>query len=133
MVRVFVVQIARIVELPEPVHGVANDAPLLSLITDALVDDDDVQIGLLVPATPGPGAEEDGTINGRFSHQVPAEGDGVRVGTCVADRGHLVADAVSPHRGHGAVTFQPGSGRPLFRGMLLDVATGASSDGIREV
>ena len=54
VVRAFVVQITRVVELPEPVHGMANDGTFLSLITGSLVDDDDVEIGLLVPATPGP-------------------------------------------------------------------------------
>ena len=57
MVRVFVVQMARVVELPEPAHGMANDGTFLSFITGPLVDDDDVEVGLLVPATPGPGAE----------------------------------------------------------------------------
>ena len=57
MVRAFVIQIARVVELPEPVHGMANDGTFLSFITGSLVDDDDVEVGLLVPATPGPGAE----------------------------------------------------------------------------
>ena len=32
----------------------------------------------------------------------------LRVGPGVGDRGHLVADAVSPHRWHGAVTVQVG-------------------------
>ena len=45
---------------------------------------------------------------GHFCHEVPAEGDGVWVGPGVGDRGHLVADAVSPHRWHGAVTVRVG-------------------------
>ena len=53
----FVVQMARVVELPEPVHGMANGGTFLSLITGPLVDDDDVEVGLLVPPTSGPGAE----------------------------------------------------------------------------
>ena len=89
---------------PSGRFDVVNDAPLLFLITDPLVDDDDVEIGLLVPATPGPGAEEDSAINGRFGHEVPAEGDGSRVGPRMADPRHLFTDAVSPHRSHGAVT-----------------------------
>ena len=64
VVRAFVLQAARVVELTEPVHGGANDAPFLSLSTDPLVDYDDVEIGLLVPSTPGPGAEDDGAIHG---------------------------------------------------------------------
>ena len=51
---------------------------------------------------------EDGAIHWGLCDEVTAEGDGGRVGPGVGDRGHLVADAVSPHRWHGAVTVQVG-------------------------
>ena len=89
------------------------------------MNDDDVEVGLVVPAAQGAGAEEDGAIDGGLGHQVPADGDGVWVGACVGDRGHLVAYAVSSHRWHGG-TVQPGRGRALIRGVLVDVATSAS-------
>ena len=57
----------------------------------------------------GAGAEEDGAIHGGLGYEVPAEGDGVWVGSGVGDRGHLVADAVSPHRWHGGTV--PWEGR----------------------
>ena len=113
MVRAFVGEIAWVVELSELVDGESNEARLLCVITGRLVDDDDVEVGLVVPTTQGAGAEEDGAIHGGLGYEVPAEGDGVWVGSGVADRRHLVADAVSPHRWHGG-TVQPGRGRALF-------------------
>ena len=67
------------------------------IITGAPVDGEYVEIGLLVPATTGPEAEEHDALCVRLDHQVPAEGDGGRVGILVCDGRHLVADVVSPH------------------------------------
>ena len=44
--------------------------------------------------------------HGGLGGEVPAEGDGRRVGAWLADCGHLVADAVSPYCWHGVGTVQ---------------------------
>ena len=71
--------------------------PLIPIITGAPVAGEYVEIGLLVPATAGPEAAEHDAFCVRLDHQVPAEGDGGRIGILVCDGRHLVADVVSPH------------------------------------
>ena len=68
VVRAFVGEIAWIVELSELVDGQSNEARLLCVITGRLVDDDDVEVGLVAPAAQGAGAEEDGAIHGGLGH-----------------------------------------------------------------
>ena len=64
MVRAFAGEMARVVEVSEPVDGESNGARFVCVITGRLVDDDDVQVGLVVPAAQGAGPEEDGAIDG---------------------------------------------------------------------
>ena len=52
-----VFEIARVVELSERVDGEANGGGFLYVVTGCLVDDDDVEVGLVVPAAQGAGAE----------------------------------------------------------------------------
>ena len=55
VVRAFAGEMARVVEVSEPVDGESNGARFVCVITGRLVDDDDVQVGLVVPAAPGRG------------------------------------------------------------------------------
>ena len=52
VVRAFVVEVARVVELFEPVGGEVDDAWLLCVIAGCLVDGDYVEVGLVVPVAP---------------------------------------------------------------------------------
>ena len=105
-----VLDVARVVSLPELGQNPSQGLPAVILGVGSGMDDDHVEIGLLVPAAGGPGAEEDDGLGVGLGHQFPAEIKGGRVGTRVDYGRQLIADAVSPHRRHGVV-----SGRPARR------------------
>ena len=96
--------VARVVALPELGQGPSEDLPAVIRVVGSGMDDDQVEIGLLVPAAGGPGAEEDDGLGVGLDGQVPAEIDCGRVGARVDHGRHLVADAVSSHRRHGMVS-----------------------------
>ena len=80
MMRAVVITIARVVAFPELPQSVDNSLSGRTPITSVQVNDYDVEIGLFVPATPSPGAEENDALRVRLGHQLPAEVDGGRVG-----------------------------------------------------
>ena len=105
-----VITVARVVALPELDQGPSQGLPAIILFVGSGMDDDQVEIGLLVPAAGGPGAEEDDGLRVSVRHQFPAEIKSGRTGTRVDHGRQLIADAVSSHWRHGMV-----SGRPARR------------------
>ena len=74
-----VIAVARVVAFPEPGQGLSQDLPAV-ILGGGGMDDDQVQIGLLIPAAGGPGAEEDDGLRVGLGRQVPAEIDCGRIG-----------------------------------------------------
>ena len=128
--RAVVITVARVVAFPEPPQGVDYGRPASILTTGVPVDDDHIQVGLLVPAAAGPGAEEDHGLHVGLGCQVPAEVDCGWVGTRVDHRRQLLADAVSPHRRHGAVSGRLGRWRTDCRWMKAAVMGGSPVAGL---
>ena len=115
-----VLDMARVVSLPEIGQVPSESLPAVIVVVSSGMDDDQVEIGLLVPAAGGPGAEEDDGLGVGLRRQVPAEGDGGRVGIRVDHGRQLVADAVSSHRRHGVVSSRPVRRRPRVGGLSME-------------
>ena len=128
MVGAYVIPVTWIVAPFQLDKGLSHGLPAVIRIVGSGLDDDQVQVGLLVPDTGGPGAEEDDGLRVGLGHQVSAEGDGGRVGVWM-DRGRqLVPDAVSSHRRHGEVSGRAQRRRRWIWG-LLTMVMGWSPEG----
>ena len=123
-----VIPVTRIVAPFELDKGLSHGLPAVILVVGSGVDDDQVQVGLLVPDTGGPGAEEDDGLRVGLGRQVSAEIDCGRVGTRVDHGRQLVADAVAPHRRHGEVSGRAQRRRRWIWG-LLTMVMGWSPEG----
>ena len=124
VVGTLVFAIAWVVVLLELGQDSPDSFPAVIIVTGGGMDDDQIQVGLLVPAAGGPGAKEDGSLNVGIGHQVPAKSQRARVGTQVDYGRQLIADAVSSHRRHGAALDRP-KRRKRISGLLTMGTTGS--------
>ena len=127
---IVVVKIARVVALLKVGQDLPESLPAVILV-GIVVDDDHVEVGLLVPAAGGPGAEEDDGRHIGLGNQLQADIKSGRVGIRM-DRGwHFVSDAVSSRRRHGDASGWRWGRRRACRWMKGTVMGGSSETGFR--